>query len=1132
MAVVGEAHIIVRAITSNVKSDIEKGFAGADGAVKKSGSSIAKTFRSDFARSAEMARLKLAGLTKTSFGLQAAFGTLASGLSSVVVGLGSIIGAAGGAAASVAALGNAIVALPIGLIASKLALSGVSNAVSQVNSGSGSLGKTIEELREELQQLRFEAEEAALGQEGAALALERAREAYIRSQDLPTNSRERRQAELDFKQADLAYRRAKDRNSDLQKELNNPSQGGGAGGADPFEGLTDSQKQFAKFLAQLKPLLTDLKIAAGDSYLPVLEEQITRLLNLNSDGKGFFLALREGLRDVSVGLGSFVTSLTDLLTSTRGIENIDTLFKNASNTIGSFGRIFSDYLGAFLGILSAATPVTERFLDFLERSAFGFQNFIYLKQANGELQTFLNRAGELAADFGEVFGNVFGFFGDLIASNFGPTSGGQLLLNWLKSATNGMKTLRERVGEVEFDIFMLNASENAKAVLQSIGALVKELGKLGALPQVKETFDILKQGAPALGEMLAAGAKAGPMLARLLVALAEISAVLGDASGIRIFFDTLAGAAETVARILENDVVRFLVLIVGSITAAAIAFGVLKTVVLFFGKAAAGALLLPVNYIKGMPAAFAAAAAAGQTAGFVIKSAFGVLGIIAGVATAVYYLNEEFERTKAEAVTSADAIKTAFLKSGDATDGLDLALQSVNGSVGVVKDKLASFKTVDGKDIISTENLSIAFDDVATKADSVKIALRAMTTETTGLGTTTNNFASGAQGSWTEVETAFKNTGQALATLAAADLPTAIDGFKDLSESYDLNSDEQRYLLESMPDLSAEIKRQAEEAGVAGTDLNVLRIATGELDLEQVKAEKSGEAFADELAAIKKQAEEASREVDTLKDKIFNFGTTTLDTRAAARALESAIDDFSDTVKKNGKTLDLSTEKGRENQAALDAIASSAVDAANANFELSGNTAQLKTDMVAARDAVILAGKELGLTDTAASNLADTLVGSNYDIDVSITALTKAEADRAAKESAATWRESLKNTGLSEYALRTGLGSAVYNATTGQGLGNKDGGFIRKFAPGGFVSGAGTARSDSIPAMLSNGEYVINARATAQNRELLDSINNNENVSMAPVINVTVNPSAGMDEVELASMVSRQIASEVRRGTI
>ena len=45
------------------------------------------------------------------------------------------------------------------------------------------------------------------------------------------------------------------------------------------------------------------------------------------------------------------------------------------------------------------------------------------------------------------------------------------------------------------------------------------------------------------------------------------------------------------------------------------------------------------------------------------------------------------------------------------------------------------------------------------------------------------------------------------------------------------------------------------------------------------------------------------------------------------------------------------------------------------------------------------------------------------------------------------------------------------------------------FATGGSVNGPGTGTSDSIPARLSNGEFVVNAKATQQNRALLEQIN-------------------------------------------
>ena len=46
-----------------------------------------------------------------------------------------------------------------------------------------------------------------------------------------------------------------------------------------------------------------------------------------------------------------------------------------------------------------------------------------------------------------------------------------------------------------------------------------------------------------------------------------------------------------------------------------------------------------------------------------------------------------------------------------------------------------------------------------------------------------------------------------------------------------------------------------------------------------------------------------------------------------------------------------------------------------------------------------------------------------------------------------------------------------------------------QFATGGKVIGAGTGTSDSIPARLSNGEAVINARSTAMFEPILSAIN-------------------------------------------
>ncbi|KRB31712.1 hypothetical protein ASE05_01265 [Mesorhizobium sp. Root172] len=72
-------------------------------------------------------------------------------------------------------------------------------------------------------------------------------------------------------------------------------------------------------------------------------------------------------------------------------------------------------------------------------------------------------------------------------------------------------------------------------------------------------------------------------------------------------------------------------------------------------------------------------------------------------------------------------------------------------------------------------------------------------------------------------------------------------------------------------------------------------------------------------------------------------------------------------------------------------------------------------------------------------------------------------------------------------SLFSTTGGGIFGAI-GSLLGFSRGG-VAHLATGGHVRGPGTATSDSIPAMLSDGEFVVNARATARNRALLEAIN-------------------------------------------
>lgn len=78
-----------------------------------------------------------------------------------------------------------------------------------------------------------------------------------------------------------------------------------------------------------------------------------------------------------------------------------------------------------------------------------------------------------------------------------------------------------------------------------------------------------------------------------------------------------------------------------------------------------------------------------------------------------------------------------------------------------------------------------------------------------------------------------------------------------------------------------------------------------------------------------------------------------------------------------------------------------------------------------------------------------------------------------------------------------------------------------KFATGGLVQGAGSGTSDSIPAMLSNGESVMTAQATSTFAPLLSAINQ---MGGGVPINVTQVGSQQMGEDMLARAVARGVA--------
>ncbi len=92
------------------------------------------------------------------------------------------------------------------------------------------------------------------------------------------------------------------------------------------------------------------------------------------------------------------------------------------------------------------------------------------------------------------------------------------------------------------------------------------------------------------------------------------------------------------------------------------------------------------------------------------------------------------------------------------------------------------------------------------------------------------------------------------------------------------------------------------------------------------------------------------------------------------------------------------------------------------------------------------------------------------------------------------------------------------------------------FADGGMVAGAGGPRDDKILARVSNGEFIVNAQATSQHRDLLEQINSGGGVggvsASGPTINVSGSPTRIIVVPDIANEVMRAMESERGHATV
>lgn len=372
------------------------------------------------------------------------------------------------------------------------------------------------------------------------------------------------------------------------------------------------------------------------------------------------------------------------------------------------------------------------------------------------------------------------------------------------------------------------------------------------------------------------------------------------------------------------------------------------------------------------------------------------------------------------------------------------------------------------------------------------------------------NSMTGVKGSSQILGEQFERLDKGLADLVSggksADAAKSFEQIKKAAEDQGVSIEQ---LKEKFPQYADALKAAEAAAKTAAAEgKNVDGSLTDAGNAAEVAA-KQTEAVEKALEEVGLSAGGAVTDIDKFTQSLFNAGLLSLSSSGAAIQYQAAIDAVTDSVTKNGTTLDINTEQGRANQGAFNGLAQAAMNAATATAEetlaTQGSDAALQSLQGSLRtsyDDLVRAAGQFGITGDEADTMARKALGipKNVNIDAYLADYASGKIDAIAGK-----RDALDGTSATvsiyERTIRSIEERAAAPDLNGAGSGGgrpglATGGRLPGFASGGQLPtvgpGSGTTdgflgvSSAGVPlARVDAGEWIINRRSSDRyNREL------------------------------------------------
>jgi TP901 family phage tail tape measure protein len=315
-----------------------------------------------------------------------------------------------------------------------------------------------------------------------------------------------------------------------------------------------------------------------------------------------------------------------------------------------------------------------------------------------------------------------------------------------------------------------------------------------------------------------------------------------------------------------------------------------------------------------------------------------------------------------------------------------------------------------------------------------------------------------------------------------------IAAFQDVVNGAKLSNDALAALIDRAPEVKSALINMLDDAKIKATPDNIMKLARDDLP-----ALKSGaESAAKGMDAINTAAKEAAAAIDEAKNAIANFNGEALNAEEANIAFYRAMNSVAEAAKASGASLTGTNEASLALRSSLVDAEKAARAAGTAIIDNGGDAAAAGKKYDEMRSSIIGQLKALGLSEGAANAWADTVLGTSAEakaafqkyLDTLGKTPKEKKTDVKANTKSATQNvvdylrklNGIPRSGSTTWQFKE-IGSALAKAAAAGGGGSK--GYLMR-ASGGYIRGPGTATSDSIPAMLSNGEYVVKAAAVAR----------------------------------------------------